>query len=107
MFSLTNGTTELFIVSSDSNSNTLLVQLVLVNGSTEMQQNRVIDNVSLSNNEFHHIAVAVYDVQLTVTVNGVIKLQENLAFPVVNSESIVIGALNDGENRTLQGTILN
>ena len=107
MFSLTNGTTELFIVSSDSNSSTLLVQLVLVNGSTEMQQNRVIDNVSLSNNEFHHIAVAVYDVQLTVTVNGVIKLQENLAFPVVNSESIVIGALNDGENRNLQGTILN
>ena len=95
------------MVSSDSNSNTLLVQLVLVNGSTEMQQNRVIDNVSLSNNEFHHIAVAVYDVQLTVTVNGVIKLQENLAFPVVNSESIVIGALNDGKNQTLQGTILN
>ena len=95
------------MISSDSNSNTLLVQLLLVNGSTEMQQNRLIDNVSLSNNEFHHIAVAVYDVQLTVTVNGVIKLQENLAFPVVNSESIVIGALNDGENRTLQGTILN
>ena len=95
------------MVSSDSNSNTLLVQLVLVNGSTEMQQNRVIDNVSLSNNEFHHIAVAVYDVQLTVTVNGAVKLHENLAFPVVNSESIVIGALNDGENQTLQGTILN
>ena len=105
MFSLTNGTTELFTISSDSNSNTLIVQHVLTNGSTELQQARMIEDVFLSNNDFHHIAVAMHGAQLTVTVDGTIKLQEELAFPVINSENIFIGVLNDGENPTLQGTI--
>ena len=43
-------------------------------------------------------------VQLTVTVNGTVKLQKELAFPVVDSD-IFIGVLNDGESPTLQGTI--
>lgn len=107
LFSLTNGTTELFTVSSNSNTNTLILEYVLVNGSIELLEDSVIRNVFLSNNDFHHIAVAVHGVQLTVTVDGVFKLRRALAFPVaVRMENIFIGVLNHGENPTLQGIVV-
>ena len=105
VFSLTNGTTELFTLSSDSNTNTLIVQYLLMN---EQHQTRAIKNVSLSNHGFHHIAVAVHDVQLTVTVDGLFKLRQTLLYPVdVRAENIFIGTLNDAENPTLQGIVIS
>ena len=104
LFSLTNGTTELFTASSNSITNTLIVQYLMMNGNDELQQVREIKNVFLSNNDFHHIAIAVYNVQLTVIVDGVFRLRQVLSFPVVvEAEDIFIGTLNDGENPTLQG----
>jgi len=77
-----------------------------MDGDNELQQTRAIQNVFLSNNDFHHIAVAVHDVQLTVVVDGVFRLQQVLIFPVViRIENIFIGVLNDGETPTLQGTV--
>ena len=76
----------------------------MMNGNDELQQVREIKNVFLSNNDFHHIAIAVYNVQLTVIVDGVFRLRQVLSFPVVvEAEDIFIGTLNDGENPTLQG----
>lgn len=102
MFSLSNGTTELFALSSDSRINTLIVKYLPTNGFSH--QTRMIKNVLLSNNKFHHIAVAVHGAQLTVTVDGTFRLQEVLnSSIVVRTESIFIGALNDAEDPTLQG----
>lgn len=65
----------------------------------------MIENVFLANSDFHHIAVAVHGVQLTVMVNGIFRLREALDFSVdVRTENIFIGVLNDGEDPTLQGT---
>ena len=101
LFSLTNGTTELFTLSSDSNTNILVVQYLLMN---EQHQSSGIEDVFLSNHAFHHIAVAVHGVQLTVAVDGVFRLRQPLLYPVdVRAENIFIGTLNDGENPTLQG----
>lgn len=103
LFSLTNGTTELFTLSSNSSANVLVVQYLLMN---EQQQTREIENVSLSDHAFHHIAVAVHGIQLTVAVDGLFKLRQSLAYPVdVRAENIFIGTLNDGENPTLQGIV--
>ena len=105
MFSLTNGTTELFTLSSNSISNILVVQYLLMN---EQHQTREIENVFLSNNAFHHIAVAVHGTQLTVAVDGLFRLRQLLLYPVdVRAENIFIGTLNDGENPTLQGIVNN
>ena len=104
LFSLTNGTAELFTASSNSSTNTLVFQYLLVNGTDEQHQTSEIENVFLSNNAFHHIAIAVHGVQLTVAVDGVFRLRRALVYPVaVRAENIFIGVSNDGENPTLQG----
>ena len=72
----------------------------------EQHQTREIENVFLSNNAFHHIAVAVHGAQLTVAVDGLFRLRQPLLYPVdVRAENIFIGTLNDGENPTLQGIV--
>ena len=104
LFSLTNGTTELFTVTSNSNDNTLVLQYLLINGTDERPQITEIQNVAISNHIFHHIAIAVHGVQLTVTVDEVFRLRRTLPFHVVvRAENIFIGTLNDGETANLQG----
>ena len=104
MFSLTNGTTELFAVTSNSNDNTLVLQYLLMNGTDERLQTTEIENVDFSNHDFCHIAMAVHGVQLTVIVDRVFRLRQALPFRVaVRAENIFIGTLNDGETANFQG----
>ena len=91
------------MLSSNSNTNTLVVQYLLMN---EQHQSSEIKNVFLSDHAFHHIAVAVHGAQLTVAVDGLFKFRQLLLYPVdVRAENIFIGTLNDGENPTLQGIV--
>ena len=104
LFSLTNGTTELFTVTSNSNDNTLVLQYLLMNGTDERLQTTVIENIDFTNHDFHHIAMAVHGVQLTVIVDRVFRLHRALPFRVaVRAENIFIGTLNDGETADFQG----
>ena len=95
----------MFTISSDSTTNTLVVQYSLIS-SDNLQQTATINNISLSDGGFHHIGVAVHDIWLSVIIDGVIKLRRELASSAATeADNIYVGTLNQDEQPTLQGSI--
>lgn len=105
LFSLTNGSDDLFTVSSDSTTNTFIIQYSLIRSNGQLlQQTATISNVLLGDDRFHHIAVAVHDTWLTVILDGVVRLRRELTSSVATeADNIYVGTLNELEQPTFEG----
>jgi len=104
---MTNGTNELFAISSDSTTNTLIVQYSLISSDNQLlQQTVIISDVPLSDGGFHHIAVAMYNTWLTVIVDSEFKLRRELTSSDITEAGIIfVGTLNEDQQPTFQGAV--
>jgi len=104
---MTNGTNELFTILSDSTTNILTIQYLLISSDNQfLQQTTTISDVPLGDGGFHHIAVAVYNTWLTVIVDGEFRLRREFTYPdATEADNIYVGTLNEDQQPTFQGEV--